>query len=321
MRKRYVDAFKHALYYLRVLNVSVIPVAPGGKEPLVKWSRYQTRRPTLEEVQNWFCERFPGANIGMVTGSVSGLVVLDVDSEEVPGFLQGVRTWIARTGRGRHFYFRVPEGVYVPCRKFEGMDLKGEGGIVILPRSVHPSGVRYEWEVPPVNKDTGKVLEPPLLTDVPELLDMISSIEEPKTPIRELYRGSPVGTRNVNMTRIVGSLALDGLDEDDALALALAVNERNEEPLEVREIQTIVKSIYKREKSARRVVKDLKNKLRKTLQESGLAKVLRELVCENLDKVEAPNAQWILKRITLVDLLADLENEGLAEGKAAVGSQ
>ena len=57
---------------------SVIPVKAFAKRPIVRWEAFQNRLPTREEVEGWF-RRWPDANLGIVTGAISGLVVLDVD--------------------------------------------------------------------------------------------------------------------------------------------------------------------------------------------------------------------------------------------------
>ena len=71
------DARAAALRYLS-LGWSVAPMQPRGKRPLVRWTTYQGRRATAGEVEQWF-RRWPDANVGIVTGAVSGLLVLDVD--------------------------------------------------------------------------------------------------------------------------------------------------------------------------------------------------------------------------------------------------
>ena len=57
---------------------SVIPIRPSDKRPLLLWREYQARRPEPEEVHAWV-QRWPTANIGIVNGAVSGLVVMDID--------------------------------------------------------------------------------------------------------------------------------------------------------------------------------------------------------------------------------------------------
>ena len=58
---------------------SVFPIAPGKKQPpLIAWKALETERPTLDRVTRLF-RRWPAANIGIVTGAVSGITVVDVD--------------------------------------------------------------------------------------------------------------------------------------------------------------------------------------------------------------------------------------------------
>ena len=60
---------------------SVIPIIPKDKKPLIRWEEYQTRRATEDEIKEWWA-KWPDANGGIVTGTVSGLVVIDIDSVE-----------------------------------------------------------------------------------------------------------------------------------------------------------------------------------------------------------------------------------------------
>jgi len=71
------DFLAWALRYMR-LGYSVIPV--DGKVPLVAWAEFQNRRATEAEIRGWWA-KWPVANIGIVTGAVSGIIVLDVDGQ------------------------------------------------------------------------------------------------------------------------------------------------------------------------------------------------------------------------------------------------
>jgi len=106
-------------------------------------------------IRRWW-GRWPDANMGVVTGAASGLVVLDVDPRH-GGFdslavLEAVHGPIPPTvgaftgGGGEHLYFRHPH-TFVPCRPIApGLDLKGDGGLVVCPPSVHVSGRHYGWK-------------------------------------------------------------------------------------------------------------------------------------------------------------------------------
>ncbi len=119
---------------------SVIPLLGGndaarGKTPAVAWTRYRKALPTSEELHHWFNERRFSA-YGVVCGSLSKLVVLDLDDEVVAAefievFPELANTYIVRSGnRGTpHFYFRVSS--LISCQKVRGGDLKAEGGYVV----------------------------------------------------------------------------------------------------------------------------------------------------------------------------------------------
>jgi hypothetical protein len=123
-----------------------------GKRPLVKWKIYQSRTPSAEEIADWMF-RFPNPNIAVVTGAVSGIVVVDCDSHEAAERITRLLadpTPIASTGRGQHFYFAHPG---FPLRSILGLlpevDLKADGGYVLAPDSLHPSGHIYHWIISP----------------------------------------------------------------------------------------------------------------------------------------------------------------------------
>jgi hypothetical protein len=127
---------------------SQIPLAPNAKRPPSRfvWRPYQARRPTIAELHSWFA---PGAmNRGIVTGTISGLVVLDADCEDA---MKHVLTrWptpmqtLTASGK-RHFFYAHPG---VPVRNGvrrlgQPLDVRGDGGYVVAPGSVI-DGRRYE---------------------------------------------------------------------------------------------------------------------------------------------------------------------------------
>ena len=110
----------------------------------------------VEQVKTWWAW-WPYANIGIATGSTSGIVVIDIDKDR--GGLESwrdyqskhgkVETLTSKTGAGLHLYFICPGGVALGSVSNGigvGIDIKAEGGYVVAPPSLHRNGKRYQWE-------------------------------------------------------------------------------------------------------------------------------------------------------------------------------
>jgi len=136
------------------LGLALIPTDTATKRPALSWKRFQTEKPTREELAGWFPTN--GSNqAAIVTGAVSGVVVVDADSDEALDFVKEslpATPLVVKTARGRHFYYRHPGhsvGNKAHVRTAAGelaLDLRADGGYAIAPGSLHPSGVRYEAE-------------------------------------------------------------------------------------------------------------------------------------------------------------------------------
>lgn len=136
---------------------AVVPVPPGAKSPSVKWREFQTRLPTIEEVEEWWALH-PDAFVGVVTGAVSGIVVVDCDTPEAAerAKREGLTSPISVTTKhGIHYYHRHPRdgswrGPRVGANSARstdwpyqpGLDFRGDGSIVVVPPSKG-----YAWAV------------------------------------------------------------------------------------------------------------------------------------------------------------------------------
>lgn len=105
----------------------------------------------LDKIAEWW-NRWPDANVAIATGEISGIVVVDVDGPEGErsAAMYGLSpdgTMSVRTGNGFHLYYRYPDfPVKNSVRKIApGLDIRGDGGYVVAPPSVHQSGRVYEW--------------------------------------------------------------------------------------------------------------------------------------------------------------------------------
>lgn len=136
----------------------IIPIRPDTKRPAIKWTEYQTRQPTPEEVEGWL-EQWPDAEIAIVTGEKSGVVVVDCDNEEALAYATsyGLNSPVrVKTKRGHHLYFRHPRdgkrrgpraGVNsrgTDWPRINGLDFRGDGSYALLPPSKG-----YKWSVAP----------------------------------------------------------------------------------------------------------------------------------------------------------------------------
>lgn len=206
---------------LRDLGFNLIPVRVGEKIPAIQWARFQTERASLEEIEKW---QRDGHNAGIVTGAVSGIVVLDCDTPEAVARAKELgipaATISVRTAKGCHFYFRHPDFI-VPNKAslLPGMDIRGDGGFVVAPGSVHPSGSIYEWADHPAWNES-----PPLPAWLHDLLKGRPEVQmrapmpagaSEHTPYgqraldRELtiLRNAPEGRRNHQLNRSAYAMA------------------------------------------------------------------------------------------------------------------
>ena len=148
--------------YIRA-GYSLIPLNPHDKTPFTallptvatddgakhSWAPYQSRLPNPAVVEHWFSE-FPNANVGIVTGSVSQLFVLDCDNEAAIRMVQRkglpLNCPIVITGKGAHFYFKYPDfPVGNRAGLLEATDIRSDGGYVVAPPSIHPNKAIYHW--------------------------------------------------------------------------------------------------------------------------------------------------------------------------------
>ena len=124
---------------------SLIPVRRRDKRPVGQWLHAQSQRANLADVVLWHDE---GHNLAVVTGQLSGVVVVDCDSEDAVREVarRGMPvTPTAASGRGRHYFLRWEEPVRNRVQLGADIDIRGDGGYVIVPPSVHESGRRYRW--------------------------------------------------------------------------------------------------------------------------------------------------------------------------------
>jgi hypothetical protein len=153
------------------LNRGLVVIALTGKTPNVRLHKrglYDALRGGPESEEDWafiasFFDHEHTTGIGILTGEP--YVVVDIDGDEggeqwkdIAGDQWMPDRWVATTGRGMHLWYSTPWHLQAIGDRIVGpgtlklgpkLDLKGYGGYVAAPPSIHPSGARYEWLLPP----------------------------------------------------------------------------------------------------------------------------------------------------------------------------
>jgi hypothetical protein len=232
----------------------VFPCRPGGKQPL-------TRRGYIEattdprKIHLWW-KRWPEANIGVPTGGRSGVLALDVDPdkggeeslthlEDSHDTLPETRTHSTGSG-GMHYLFEYPEGSGIrnsTSKLAEGLDVRGEGGYIIVP----PSRTTQPYEV----LDALPLAAPPeWLTETltePKRASEAGKVRSIATATSVGACGPPIpqGSRDDTLARIAGRLHDGTRGLDDLAAQLLEINARRcEPPLPDQQVLKVARSIH-----------------------------------------------------------------------------
>jgi hypothetical protein len=233
-------------------KLAVFPVIPGQKDPEVP-KGFRAASISQADVESWWSAN-ANSNIGIATGDVSGIVVIDIDVGEGKRGAESLdalerefgklpTTWTAVTGGGgTHYYFRHPgplshipisAGVVAP-----GIDVRGDGGYVVAPPSVHRTGKHYAWEL-------GLSPDDVPLADLPVWLrsKLVQAPAEFMKP-KEIPEVISEGGRSEALTSMAGSMRRRGMSMAAMEAALLAENEtRCQPPMPIDEVRAIVRSV------------------------------------------------------------------------------
>lgn len=210
---------------LAARSVPVFPIRAHGKKPITE-NGFKNASCDPDVVAAWW-EANPQANVGVPTGPVSGVFVVDIDPDK-----HGADEWallVAANGEpathrvrtpsgGEHIYFRWPaaggvrnRGGFVP-----GIDVRGDGGYVLVP----PSHVAYP---PEDNKTPGhyESLDDLPPADAPEwLLEMIvrqkARVPRMRVPATT-FPTVPEGQRNQRLFEVASGCRADGFNHGQIL--------------------------------------------------------------------------------------------------------
>jgi hypothetical protein len=235
-------------------SVPIFPCKPHRKEPLTAHG-FKDSSTDPDRIRAWW-SRWPNANIGMPTGKRSGLVVVDGDPRNgaydtlaelhEEGYELPLTATIKTGGGGFHHYLRCPEGVEIrnsAGKLGPGLDIRGEGGYVILPPSVTEGPYEVLHKRPPA--ETPDWLIERLTAPSRTTESNVVTIQRAKVPGGGL-EGPEIGEGERNNTlfyKIACSLRARGHERGEILEALERVNrERCSSPLEGEELSKIAKS-------------------------------------------------------------------------------
>jgi len=232
---------KAALKY-QELGMSVIPVGQD-KKPLIKWEQYQYCRASKEQINAWW-RRFPAANVAVVTGTISGIVVIDIDKKHNRSSKEFdfPATACARSANdGEHIFLKYPgEAVKSGSAILgAGVDVRADAGYIIVDPSELSNGGKYEWIVP---LEDG-------VADMPQWL--LHKLAGPSSTQKweKGINGVAEGERNETAASMAGKLLSSystKLWEPVGWESLKAWNHKCPKPLPEKELRTVWESIKKR---------------------------------------------------------------------------
>lgn len=253
---------KAALYYATKYGWSVFPVKAEEKRPHTPHGCKDAKKDP-GAIRAWW-KKWPNDSVGIATGSISNLIVIDEDLDDDKGLdgIMAVDAWEkdnnvklpatarAITGRGgAHLYYHYTgKDILNRAGIIDGVDVRGEGGYVVAPPSIHPNGVEYAWEEDP--DDIG-------IAEVDEVVLKFLATGTVKESGEKFQLPSIIdsGTRNSTLYHFACSLQAQGLSDT---AIKAAVQEENKlrcvPPIDDDELELLIGSALKYAKGENKIL-------------------------------------------------------------------
>ncbi|MEJ1408628.1 MAG: phage/plasmid primase, P4 family [Candidatus Sedimenticola sp. (ex Thyasira tokunagai)] len=242
--------YESVMHYVKD-GYPVIALAPGTKIPTAGSSGYKDASTSESKIKEWWDEN-PTANIGIATGDVSGLVVIDVDVKngidgnvsysELNDKYNIPDTRIAKTpSGGKHYYFFLPEGNMLRNRTgaLPGIDVRGTGGYIVAPPSKNADG-KYEW----IDESVDIADMPDDLIEYFNQKDGVDKDHDTHS-IDNPLDGVPEGQRNDALFRYACRLRSKSLSKEEARKLVIKAAKRCTPPFSKEEAKKCLKSAWK----------------------------------------------------------------------------
>lgn len=207
---------------------SLIPIAPDTKKPTIKWTEFQRRQPTLDEVTGWINK---GWYLAVVTGDISGILIVDDDRVK-----NGLKEWgfespvtATTSNGGKHYYFKYDREIHSHSNTKLFIDLKAWHSYCLVP----PFNNR-EWLSKP-SDNLSKLT--PLSDEIVRLINSDMEKRNDREPLRMAdFLDIEEGVRTNSLYRIACSI-FTKVKKDDGLRILAGVNQTYNPPLEDKEFK------------------------------------------------------------------------------------
>lgn len=204
-------------------NLALMPVYKNKKNPVINdWQKYSHDLPSEEELDTWTKE-FKNFNCGIVLGPASGIVALDIDTDSEDTIKLCPYSPVAKRGKkGETRFFKYTEDIVIRHFNDKKIDILSTGSFTVLPPSVHPDGMKYEW----TTKET-------LLTFDLEMLPILDMSFVDALPIYDetgKKASGGVGGRNNKLKEMITAAVYKGKDTKEIAKEAYEYDKNNHMP-------------------------------------------------------------------------------------------
>ena len=243
-----------ALSYAR-LGWAVVPLVEGAKNPATA-KGFKNASTDEKTVRTWWM-RNPNYNIGIACGNGTMVIDLDVDEAKDEDGTATLRKWeddngklpetaTAVTGRGGlHMLYRIDGEARCSANPKLGVDVRGDGGYIVAPPSIHPNGTQYAWERDPREHEIAEADG-----NVMAFIEFVQGKkDEDGSKALSIPGEIESGGRNNTLFKMACSLQSKGLSNSAILAAVMAENaEKCNPPLSNNEVRRLVESALTKEK-------------------------------------------------------------------------
>lgn len=242
-----------ALSYAR-LGLAVFPLVEGAKNPATA-KGFKNASTDEKTVRTWWM-RNPNYNIGIACGNGTMVIDLDVDEAKDEDGTATLRKWeddngklpetaTAVTGRGGlHMLYRIDGEVRCSANPKLGVDVRGDGGYIVAPPSIHPNGTQYAWERDPREHEIAAADG-----NVMAFVEFVQGKNKEEDKALSVPGEIESGGRNNTLFKLACSLQSKGLGNSAILVAVMAENaEKCNPPLPQSEVRRLVESALTKEK-------------------------------------------------------------------------